>query len=175
MGCHPRSTGAGGIDHRSLSVVGIIFAKNTLTVWPPSVAKHLANFCPKFLTPWTIACSNHTVITGYNTLYQVFTNRIMQLALDIILVETSLWWGKTCNVWALWSSILKCLGYIFLPYWLANIYLYHRPQPMTTNTRSSRWWCAIDHRHLPCILDKTAAVLVSCCTIRSTRGTAYSS
>ena len=46
-------------DHGSLSAVGgKLLLQIMLTIWPLTATKYFANFCPKFLPPQTIACSN---------------------------------------------------------------------------------------------------------------------
>ena len=69
----PGEPAQGGVDHRSLSIVeGKLLLQITLTIWPPAAAKHLANFCPKFSSPWTIAYSNQREWNNASDPYKAF-------------------------------------------------------------------------------------------------------
>ena len=112
MGCHPRLTVTGN----AWPQIPVRCQRNnllqiTLTIWPPTAAKYLAEFCPKFLPPQTIACSNFRAWRASSGRHEA------QHTIDIryYLSWALIWLGTKCNVRSLWSSILKHLGYTFLP------------------------------------------------------------
>ena len=73
MGCHPmsRSTSRNSItDPCTLS--DLFLLQITLTIWPPTAAKHMADFCPKFLPPQTIACTNQMAWNTASAHYAAF-------------------------------------------------------------------------------------------------------
>ena len=106
MGCHPRSLSA---PRNSITdpcpLSDLFLLQITLTIWPPTPDKHMANFFPKFLPLWTIACRNFMTCRaslGPHEARHVIGNRYYP-TWDLTIVE------KNCSVWSLRSSILKSL------------------------------------------------------------------
>ena len=98
------------LDHRSLSVVDFLFCYKSRSLfdlrYPPNIwPTFVPNSCPRKLLL--------ALIAWHAVLHHVLMKHGMSWEIYIILLETSLLKGKTCNVWSLQSSILKRLGTFF--------------------------------------------------------------
>ena len=97
----------GGLNHRSLSFVGIIFATNHTNYFDLRWPQVLAKFSLIFLPPWTLARLNHSVGPKSSGLH--YRGPVIAFGTSVSCnLATE---GESWQLWSIQSSIFRCFRF----------------------------------------------------------------